>query len=144
MRHPENGELSKQVAVSAFCKLYQRSHEDIKQCLAQSRCDVRACYVPLLLLEQINRRTTTFFKCLFIYFERESKHKWWGKGTQREGESIPSRLHAVSAKADMGLELMNHEITTWAEIKSQRLNGLSQLGAPKTTTLYQSRGLAPF
>ena len=42
-----------------------------------------------------------------MYFERESK-------TGREGgrEKIPSRLHAVSAEPDVGLELTNHEIVT--------------------------------
>ena len=36
-------------------------------------------------------------------------------GTEREGERIPSRLLAVSAEPDVGLQLIkftNHEITT--------------------------------
>ena len=37
-----------------------------------------------------------------------------GRGRVREGDRrlrIPSRLHAVSAEPNVGLELMNHEIT---------------------------------
>ena len=29
-----------------------------------------------------------------------------GEGTEREGERIPSRLHAVSAEPDMGHDVM--------------------------------------
>ena len=32
------------------------------------------------------------------------------RGREREGERIPSRLHAVSAEPDVGLELTNREI----------------------------------
>ena len=42
--------------------------------------------------------------------ERDSKHS--RGGTERGGERIPSRLHAVSMEPDVGLELMNHEIMT--------------------------------
>ena len=31
---------------------------------------------------------------------------------EREGERIPSRLHAISAQPDAGFELMNCEIMT--------------------------------
>ena len=63
--------------------------------------------------------------CLFIYFEkeRESEQNWgWG---QRGRERISSRLRTVSAEPDTGIHLMNHEIKTWAEIKSQMVNQLS-------------------
>ena len=33
-------------------------------------------------------------------------------GAEREGERIPSRLHAVSAEPDAGLDLINCEIMT--------------------------------
>ena len=59
------------------------------------------------------------FKYLLIYF--------WGEEGQREGERIPTRLGAVP---DAGLKLINREIMTWTEIKSQMLNWLSQPGAP--------------
>ena len=35
--------------------------------------------------------------------------------TEREGERIPSRLRAVSAEPDAGLELTNREITAAAK-----------------------------
>ena len=40
--------------------------------------------------------------------ERESK----AGGTEREGDRIPSRLHAVGTELNTGLKLMNHEIMT--------------------------------
>ena len=83
--------------------------------------------------------TTSGFKCilflfssfyLFILREREQ-----GRGRERERERgrerIPSRLHTLSAEPDVGLEVTNREIVTWAESKSQMLNRLSHPGAPK-------------
>ena len=58
----------------------------------------------ILPLEQ---DTLFFFK--LIYFEKESMCKQ-GRGKEREGDRIPSRLHAVSAELDVGLKLMNLEI----------------------------------
>ena len=46
----------------------------------------------------------------FIYFERVRMSRG---GTEREGESITSRLHDVSSEPDTGFELMNYEIMTW-------------------------------
>ena len=40
------------------------------------------------------------------------REKAQGVGAERGREWIPSRLHAVSAEPDMGLELMNYEIMT--------------------------------
>ena len=40
---------------------------------------------------------TGFLMFIFIYFERER-------------ENIPSRLHAVSAEPNVGLEITNHEM----------------------------------
>ena len=42
----------------------------------------------------------------------------WG-GAEREGDTdseTGSRLRAVSTEPDTGLELMNREIMTWAEV----------------------------
>ena len=48
------------------------------------------------------------------------------QGRSRERRKrIPSRLHAVSAEPNVGLNLMNQEIMTWAKIKSQTFNQLS-------------------
>ena len=41
-----------------------------------------------------------------------------GGGAERAGERIPSRLCTVSTEPNAGLELTNHEIMPWAEIKS--------------------------
>ena len=51
-------------------------------------------------------------------------------GAERDGERIPSRLHAVSTEPSVRLDPMNHEIMTWAEIKSWTLNWLSHAGTP--------------
>ena len=48
---------------------------------------------------------------MLIYFERESKQASKGRG-EREGERIPSWLHAVSAELDVGLDLRHREIMT--------------------------------
>ena len=59
----------------------------------------------------------SFFFLVFIYFERERMHVHeQGRDRERERERIPSRLRAVSAEPDVGLELTNHEIMTLAEI----------------------------
>ena len=41
---------------------------------------------------------------------------------EKDRERIPSWFCTVSAKPDLGLELTNHEIMTFAEIRSQMLN----------------------
>ena len=49
-----------------------------------------------------------------IYFERESRGE-----AERGRDRIPRRFHAISEEPGMGLKLMNHEIRTQAEVKSQ-------------------------
>ena len=61
----------------------------------------------------------------FILRERAWKQ---GRGRERGRKRIPSRLHAVSAEPNVGLDPMNCEIMTWAEIKSQTPNKLSHPG----------------
>ena len=59
---------------------------------------------------------------------------WLGAGAEGGGgERIPSRIHAVSVEPEAGLNLMNHEIKTLAEIKSWMLNWMSHPGAPILT-----------
>ena len=48
-----------------------------------------------------------FLRFIFIYFEKERAS---GGGAQRE--RIPSRLQAVRAEVDTGLEPINHENMT--------------------------------
>ena len=49
---------------------------------------------------------------------------------ERERERLPSRLHTASTEPDMGLQLINHEVMTWAKTKSQMLNQLNHPSAP--------------
>ena len=58
-----------------------------------------------------------FFQRLFI-FGTERDRAWTGEGQrERETESeTGSRLWAISPEPDTGLELMDHEIMTWAEV----------------------------
>ena len=48
---------------------------------------------------------------MFIYLFIESESRQAKEG-QREGDRIPSRLCAVSAKPDVGLKLTNRKIMT--------------------------------
>ena len=48
---------------------------------------------------------------MFIYFERERERESRA-GAEREEERLPSRLHAVSAEADTGLNSTNRETMT--------------------------------
>ena len=52
-----------------------------------------------------------FFKFIYLLCERQRKQAGEGQ-RERERERIPSRLHAVSAKPEVGLKLMNREIMT--------------------------------
>ena len=66
---------------------------------------------------------------MFIYFEKEGENTSRG-GAERGRERVPSRLCAVSAEPDVGLELTNRESRTGAKIKSQMLNQRSHPGTP--------------
>ena len=63
---------------------------------------------------------------IYLFWERE---RGVGRGRERR-ERLQSRFHAVSAKSYTGLDLTNHEIMTWAKIKSRILNQLSDPGTP--------------
>ena len=53
---------------------------------------------------------------MFIFFERQRQHEL-GRGQRERGSHrFRSRLRAVSTEPDTGLELMNHEIVTRAEV----------------------------
>ena len=81
-----------------------------------------------------------FFFLKFIYFEREGKYKL-GRDRERQRERIPSRLHAVSMKPNVGLDFTNCEIMTWAKIKRQTLNQLSHPGAPSVFSFLKGESL---
>lgn len=76
---------------------------------------------------------TLFFLSLLpiiCFLERERRHK---RGREKGQERIPSSRDSpcTSTEPDAGLNLMNHEIMTWAEIKSRLLNRLSYPGASR-------------
>ena len=81
------------------------------------------------------------FLSLFIYFERQSKREhtcmwaWEGVKREREKENGRERIHTVSTGPNVGFDLMNCEIMTWAEIKSWMFNSLSHPGTPLITHL---------
>ena len=80
--------------------------------------------------------SVTLFKVYVFIFERGRAS---GGGAGKEGERIPSRLRAASADPDVGLELTDCEIMTWA--KSQTLSGLSHPGAPKLYSIQKADNL---
>ena len=58
-------------------------------------------------------------KFLCFIFERETRPGVSGEGAEREGDTeseADSKLWAVSTDLDKGLEPMNYEIMTWAEV----------------------------
>ena len=75
--------------------------------------------------------TPFFFKFIYLFWKRERARAGEGQ-TEREGERISSRFHTVSTEPNMGLELTNHELMTWAEIKNQMSNEVSNPGAPRS------------
>ena len=54
-----------------------------------------------------------------------------GRGRERRGERIPSRLRADSTEPHAGLDPMNREIMTLVETRSRMPNQLSHPGAPE-------------
>ena len=58
----------------------------------------------------------SLFKNVLFIFERERVRKR-GRGVEREGTEDRNRLCTVSSEPNVGLELSNCEITTWAEVK---------------------------
>ena len=58
---------------------------------------------------------------MFVYFEREREREHVCAQVGREGEK-KSQAGADSAQPNTGLDLMNREIMTRAEIKSRMLN----------------------
>ena len=63
-----------------------------------------------------------FKKIVFIYFWERERARMHGsrEGAEKEGDTesqAGSRLWAVSTELDVGLELTNCEIMTWAEVR---------------------------
>ena len=56
------------------------------------------------------------FTYLFLKVEERAQTHEWGRGRERGRQRIPSRLHTINAEPDAGLELVNREIVTRAEV----------------------------
>ena len=69
------------------------------------------------------------FKFILRERERERELMYSGGGRAKREQTL-SRLPDASSEPSMGLHPKNHEIMTWAEIKSQMLNRLSHPGTP--------------
>ena len=63
----------------------------------------------------------------------KSRESAWGRGRERGGERIASRLHAVSAEPNVELKLTNCEIMTGTKV----LNRLSHPGAPPKMLIFE-------
>ena len=72
----------------------------------------------------------------YLFWEGGGEHER-GKDTERGRDWIPSIFHTVSTKPNTGLELVNSEIMTRAEIESEasptepwgaKESGLTQVG----------------
>ena len=76
---------------------------------------------------------------MFIYFwdrERQSVSRGGAKREEDTESEAGSRLRAVSAEPDAGLELMDREIMTWAEV--ERLTEVGRLTDWATQALQNS------
>ena len=78
--------------------------------------------VPIIIVLIFYFYFIFIFKSLFILREREREqgraYAQVGEGQRQRRERIPSRLHTVRAEPNVVLDPMNHEIMTWAKIKS--------------------------
>ena len=70
------------------------------------------------------------FECTHVRASGRRAEREFQAERERETDRIRSRLCAVSAEPNKGLDLTNHEIMTLAEIKSGALNRRSHQSAP--------------
>ena len=84
--------------------------------------------------------------CSFILREREregGRERETERGREGEGEKGKDReRESQESQSNVGLDLMNHEVMTWAKVKSWTLNQLSDPGAPTHPSL-NSQPLCP-
>ena len=75
------------------------------------------------------------FFLMFIYFLREKQSVIAGSGRERGWHRIQSRLLDVSTQPDAGLELVNREIMTSAEVRRLK-DWATQVPLHKITSLF--------
>ena len=73
-----------------------------------------------------------FKKCLFNFKERETEHEQ-GRGREREGHRIQSRLQALSCQHRARRRAQTHRLQDHDLSRSRTLNQQSHPGAPKRT-----------
>ena len=83
-------------------------------------------------VKDIRRRC--FLKMFIYLFQERERERGNMHRKGRERERIPTRVHAVSAEPDVGLNPTNCEIMTWVKIKSWEFNKLSHPGSSKEGT----------
>ena len=93
------------------------------------QCVIGSLRAPLFLI--------IFFKFIYFWERHREREREWGRGRERGRERMSSRLCAVSTESDVGLELTNHEIMTWAKTKSQMPIRLSHQGPQYHFYLYE-------
>ena len=72
-----------------------------------------------------------FFLDIYLFLRGRETEREQERGREREGDTeseAGSRLWAVSTESEAGIELMNQEIMTWAEVGCV-INWLSHPGA---------------
>ena len=91
-------------------------------CVAESGWIRRCCHATCQTLSFLLILFKKLKRILMFIFERDRDRAWAGQGqreseTQNQKQAPGSRLQAVSIEPDVGLELSNGEIVTWAQIR---------------------------
>ena len=73
--------------------------------------------VNIVVYKALFLYNSKFFFLMFIYFEREHTLESGGRSREREGERESQAGLMHIAEPNMGVDLKNHEIMTWAEIE---------------------------
>ena len=90
-------------------------------CFLASCCAALVCYCYSTL-----HLYFYFFKLISLFWERERRREHQcGRGREKGRENSQQATRWHSTEPNTGLELMNCEIMTWAEIKIQTLNRMS-------------------
>ena len=85
------------------------------------------------------KRMRLFKEIIYLFWEgeREKEWAWAGGAAEREGET-DSQAGSIlwGTELNPGVHPRNHEIMTWAEIKSQTFNRLRHWGVPRLFSLF--------
>ena len=82
----------------------------------------------------LHKELRIFFFLMFIYFWERENVRAWGEGAESGRHRIWSRLYAVSTEPNVGLELVNWEIMTWAEVR--RLTNWATQATPPMSVIF--------